>query len=198
MQEPQIFEQPVGSKDPEAVPGAGGDDGNPYYAAYQNAYQVGNAAEELSLEEDYHDFVYPEGNYAYMTSPAYGGPPPIGGGGTYLWDASHEKMLASRFMLRSLPVLTMTQRQKVGDMVDGLSHHQPRRRRRHLLDAGRDHPPHQQRRRDVTLLGTGRRHDILVSITVMGIRRIFADVFTWLKAGMAVKSQFKSELQGPC
>jgi hypothetical protein len=56
MQEPEIFEQPVASKDVEAVPV--GDDHHTYQTAY--TYQTNNTAEDSSLD-DYHDFVYPEG-----------------------------------------------------------------------------------------------------------------------------------------
>ncbi|KAK0738572.1 amino acid permease-domain-containing protein [Schizothecium vesticola] len=55
MQEPEIFEQPVASKDVEAVPV--GDDHHTYQTAY--TYQTNNTAEDSSLD-DYHDFVYPE------------------------------------------------------------------------------------------------------------------------------------------
>ncbi|KAK3357722.1 phosphatidylinositol 4-kinase-like protein [Lasiosphaeria hispida] len=53
MQEPEIFEQPVGTKDPEAAPVIG-DDNLTY-----NTYGLAHTTEESSLD-DYHDFVYPE------------------------------------------------------------------------------------------------------------------------------------------
>lgn len=59
MQEPEIFEQPVASKDVEALPV--GDDHHTYQTAY--TYQTNNTAEDSSLD-DYHDFVYPEGEFA--------------------------------------------------------------------------------------------------------------------------------------
>lgn len=58
MQEPEIFEQPVASKDVEALPV--GDDHHTYQTAY--TYQTNNTAEDSSLD-DYHDFVYPEGEF---------------------------------------------------------------------------------------------------------------------------------------
>lgn len=59
MQEPEIFEQPVASKDVEALPV--GDDHHTYQTAY--TYQTNNTAEDSSLD-DYHDFVYPEGEFS--------------------------------------------------------------------------------------------------------------------------------------
>ena len=58
MQEPEIFEQPVANKDPEATPV--GDDHHTYQTGY--TYQTNNTAEDSSLD-DYHDFVYPEGEF---------------------------------------------------------------------------------------------------------------------------------------
>jgi len=59
MQEPEIFEQPVAAKDPEAVAGAV-DDNHTYHTGYGSGYQTNHTAEDSSLD-DYHDFVYPEG-----------------------------------------------------------------------------------------------------------------------------------------
>jgi hypothetical protein len=61
MQEPEIFEQPVANKDPEATAGTV-DDGNTYHTGY-NSYQTNgtNGTAEDSSLDDYHDFVYPEG-----------------------------------------------------------------------------------------------------------------------------------------
>jgi hypothetical protein len=60
MQEPEIFEQPVANKDPEATAGTV-DDGNTYHTGY-NSYQTNgtNGTAEDSSLDDYHDFVYPE------------------------------------------------------------------------------------------------------------------------------------------
>ncbi|KAK0645905.1 amino acid permease-domain-containing protein [Cercophora newfieldiana] len=59
MQEPEIFEQPVANKDPEATNGAVVDDGHTYHTGYGSGYQTNHTAEDSSLD-DYHDFVYPE------------------------------------------------------------------------------------------------------------------------------------------
>lgn len=57
MQEPEIFEQPVAAKDPEAaIPG---DENNTYHTGYSSGFQTNGNGDESSLE-DYHDFVYPE------------------------------------------------------------------------------------------------------------------------------------------
>ncbi|KAK3368223.1 amino acid permease-domain-containing protein [Podospora didyma] len=57
MQEPEIFEQPVGTKDLEAhIPG---DENHTYHTGYSTGFQTNGTADESSLE-DYHDFVYPE------------------------------------------------------------------------------------------------------------------------------------------
>lgn len=58
MQEPEIFEQPVGAKDPESAPATSDD--RTYHTGYTSAFQSnGTTAEDASLD-DYHDFVYPE------------------------------------------------------------------------------------------------------------------------------------------
>jgi hypothetical protein len=51
MQEPEIFEQPVGSKDPEQVP-------------YNTGFHRLNVAADDSSTDGYHDFVYPEGEFS--------------------------------------------------------------------------------------------------------------------------------------
>lgn len=56
MQEPEIFEQPVRTKDPEAI--VTGEETTGYHTGY-SGFQT-NATDESSLT-DYHDFVYPEG-----------------------------------------------------------------------------------------------------------------------------------------
>jgi len=56
MQEPEIFEQPVRNRDPEAAPVVGDD--NTYHTGYTGFQTV--ATDESSLD-DYHDFVIPEG-----------------------------------------------------------------------------------------------------------------------------------------
>ncbi len=58
MQEPEIFEQPVGSKDPDTVQPTS-DDNHTYHTGLNSGFQS-NSAEDASLD-DYHDFVYPEG-----------------------------------------------------------------------------------------------------------------------------------------
>lgn len=60
MQEPEIFEQPVANRDPEAQTPA--DEHGTYngaYGVYSNGLGPGAAADDAS--DDYHDFVYPEG-----------------------------------------------------------------------------------------------------------------------------------------
>lgn len=59
MQEPEIFEQPVASKDPEAG-GIAAEDNHTYTTGYNSTYHANHAGEDSSLE-DYRDFVYPEG-----------------------------------------------------------------------------------------------------------------------------------------
>lgn len=58
MQEPEIFEQPVANRDPEAHAGA---DENGTYGG--TVYSNGPGATPIEDDEsdDYHDFVYPEG-----------------------------------------------------------------------------------------------------------------------------------------
>jgi hypothetical protein len=56
MQEPEIFEQPVASRDLEAHDGgAYGTTGTIYSTG------LGPASPEDDVSDDYHDFVYPEG-----------------------------------------------------------------------------------------------------------------------------------------
>jgi phosphatidylinositol 4-kinase len=62
MQEPEIFEQPVANRDPEAHTPA--DEHGTYSGVYgngvySNGLGPGAAADDAS--DDYHDFVYPEG-----------------------------------------------------------------------------------------------------------------------------------------
>jgi hypothetical protein len=64
MQEPEIFEQPVATKDTEATAGAV-DDNHTYHTGYGSGYQTNNTAEDSSLD-DYHDFVYPEGGSNFV------------------------------------------------------------------------------------------------------------------------------------
>jgi len=59
MQEPEIFEQPVRTKDPEAI--VTGEE-TTYHTGY-SGFQT-NATDESSLD-DYHDFVYPEGEFLF-------------------------------------------------------------------------------------------------------------------------------------
>lgn len=59
MQEPEIFEQPVANKDPEAVASAV-DDNHTYFTGYGSGHQTNHAGAEDSSLDDYHDFVYPE------------------------------------------------------------------------------------------------------------------------------------------
>jgi phosphatidylinositol 4-kinase len=62
MQEPEIFEQPVASKDPETP--AVGDDNGTYGGTYgETVYSngVGTAAAGDDESDDYRDFVFPEG-----------------------------------------------------------------------------------------------------------------------------------------
>ncbi|KAK1756237.1 phosphatidylinositol 4-kinase-like protein [Echria macrotheca] len=56
MQEPEIFEQPVASKDTEAAIGVVAEDN---HTGYTSGYHTNHGGEDSSLE-DYHDFVYPE------------------------------------------------------------------------------------------------------------------------------------------
>ena len=54
MQEPEIYEQPVGSRDAEAMPVA---DGKTYYTGY-SGFQTSTPDENKT--EEYQDFVFPE------------------------------------------------------------------------------------------------------------------------------------------
>lgn len=75
MQEPEIFEQPVRTKDPEAI--VTGEETGTYHTGY-SGFQT-NATDESSLD-DYHDFVYPEGEFAF---------PPVGRSvlkSHFVWD----------------------------------------------------------------------------------------------------------------
>ena len=65
MQEPEIFEQPVASKDPEAAVSAL-DDNHTYHTGLGSGYQQTNHTGEDSSLEDYHDFVYPEGEFLVL------------------------------------------------------------------------------------------------------------------------------------
>lgn len=67
MQEPEIFEQPVRTKDPEAI--VTGEE-TTYHTGY-SGFQT-NATDESSLD-DYHDFVYPEGECSRMAVPGRSG-----------------------------------------------------------------------------------------------------------------------------
>jgi hypothetical protein len=58
MQEPEIFEQPVANRDPEARPGT---DENGTYGGTVYSNGLGPAVTEDDESGDYHDFVYPEG-----------------------------------------------------------------------------------------------------------------------------------------
>lgn len=63
MQEPEIFEQPVRTKDPEAI--VTGEE-TTYHTGFSSAFQT-NATDDSSLT-DYHDFVYPEGEFLTLFS----------------------------------------------------------------------------------------------------------------------------------
>lgn len=66
MQEPEIFERPVVSKDPEAH--AIGDDNGTYGGTVGTVYSTGlrpTVGEDVD-SEDYRDFVYPEGWFCLL------------------------------------------------------------------------------------------------------------------------------------
>lgn len=58
MQEPEIFEQPVANRDPEAH--HAGDENGTYGGAF-HGNGVATTPVDDDASEDYHDFVYPEG-----------------------------------------------------------------------------------------------------------------------------------------
>jgi phosphatidylinositol 4-kinase len=58
MQEPEIFEQPVANRDPEAHPGT---DENGTYGGTVYSNGLRPAVTEDDESGEYHDFVYPEG-----------------------------------------------------------------------------------------------------------------------------------------
>jgi hypothetical protein len=135
MQEPEIFEQPVADKDPEALGVI--DETGTYHTVLGSGSGVGQITVD-DAHDDYHDFVYPEGS-----SSSYG---PIGG-----------KLGA--------PFLTgrYAHRQKTRDLVHCFLDHQPGRWGGNILNPVWDHLLNKQRWYDVALLGTGRLDDFLVS-----------------------------------
>lgn len=62
MQEPEIFEQPVANRDPEAHTPA--DENGTYGGTLYGTGLGPNSADNES--EDYHDFVYPEGSSCFL------------------------------------------------------------------------------------------------------------------------------------
>lgn len=64
MQEPEIFEQPVASKDPEAHGGA--DENGTYHTVVSSG--LGPTLADDDASDDYRDFVYPEGLSASLCS----------------------------------------------------------------------------------------------------------------------------------